>query len=110
MNREEASAEVPSGDKQAEEDLWQQHKAERGVWSEPMLVALERGLKGNKWFSLIDKLAQRIKSARTVRRGERGKPMIRSCLYHHCGRTCSTRLKRLMFSGACGRSIMVSNW
>jgi len=39
-----------------EEDLWQHHKAERGVWSEPMLVALQRGVKGNKWFSLIDKV------------------------------------------------------
>lgn len=56
MNREEPSAPVPARDKQAEEDLWQRHKAERGVWSEPMLAALERGLKGNKWFSLIDKV------------------------------------------------------
>ena len=46
MNREEPSAPVPARDKQAEEDLWQRHKAERGVWSEPMLAALERGLKG----------------------------------------------------------------
>ncbi len=57
MNREEPSAPVPERDKQAEEDLWQRHKAERGVWTEPMLVALERGLKGNKWFSLIDKVS-----------------------------------------------------
>lgn len=56
MNREEPSARVPAGDKQAEEDLWERHKAERGVWTEPMLAALERGLKGNKWFSLIDKV------------------------------------------------------
>jgi RNA-directed DNA polymerase len=56
MNREETSAQVPAGDKQAEEDLWQCHKAERGVWTEPMLMALKRGLKGNKWFSLIDKV------------------------------------------------------
>jgi len=56
MNREEPSVSVPERDKQTEEDLWQRHKAERGVWSEPMLVALERGLKGNKWFSLIDKV------------------------------------------------------
>ncbi len=56
MKREEPSAPVPVRDKQAEEDLWQRHKAERGVWSEPMLAALERGLKGNKWFSLIDKV------------------------------------------------------
>ena len=56
MKREEPSASVPVRDKQAEEDLWQRHKAERGVWSEPMLTALEGGLKGNKWFSLIDKV------------------------------------------------------
>lgn len=56
MNREEPSARVPERDKQVEEDLWQRHGAERGVWSEPMLAALDRGLKGNKWFSLIDKV------------------------------------------------------
>jgi RNA-directed DNA polymerase len=61
-HEEEPSVSVPAGDKQAEEDLWQRHRAERGVWSEPMLAALERGLKGNKWFSLIDK----VWSARTL--------------------------------------------
>jgi RNA-directed DNA polymerase len=45
-------------DKQGEEDLWQRHKAERGVWSQGMLEALERGVKGGKWFSLIDKVYQ----------------------------------------------------
>jgi len=62
MNREESSAGVPARDKQAEEDLWQRHRAERGVWTESMLVALERGVKGNKWFSLIDK----VQSMRTL--------------------------------------------
>lgn len=57
MNGEETSARVPAADKQAEEDLWQRYGAERGVWTESMLIALERGLKGNKWFSLIDKVA-----------------------------------------------------
>lgn len=56
MKREEESASVPERDKQAEEDLWERHGAERGVWSEPMLVALEKGIEGNKWFSLIDKV------------------------------------------------------
>lgn len=42
--------------KQAGEDLWETHKAERGIWTKPMLTALERGVKGNKWFSLIDKV------------------------------------------------------
>jgi len=56
MKREEESAEVPARDKQAEEELWQRYGAERGVWTEPMLAALERGLEGKKWFSLIDKV------------------------------------------------------
>jgi len=38
--------------------LWQRCKAERGVWSQGMLEALERGVKGGKWFSLIDKVYQ----------------------------------------------------
>lgn len=58
MSCEEQSAQVPARDKQVEEDLWQRHKAERGVWSEPMLAALVRGLKGKKWFSLIDKVSK----------------------------------------------------
>lgn len=53
---EEHSARVPATGKQAEEDLWQHHKAERGVWSEKMLMALETGMKGKEWFSLIDKI------------------------------------------------------
>lgn len=56
--REEAPARVPAcADKQAGEELWQRHGAERGVWSEKMLIALERGVKGRKWFSLIDKVS-----------------------------------------------------
>lgn len=58
MTREAPSARVPERDKQAEEDPWQRHKAEREVWTEPMLAALERGIKGNKWFSLIDKVSK----------------------------------------------------
>ena len=53
---EEKPAQVPEADKQVGEDLWQRHKAERGVWSQGMLEALERGVKGGKWFSLIDKV------------------------------------------------------
>jgi RNA-directed DNA polymerase len=53
---EPTSPVVPARDKQGEEDLWQRCKAERGVWSEKMLMALEQGVKGNVWFSLIDKI------------------------------------------------------
>jgi len=51
-------ARVPntSTDKQAGEDLWSIYKAERYVWSEKMLRTLARGVKGGKWFSLIDKV------------------------------------------------------
>jgi RNA-directed DNA polymerase len=56
MKCEEPSTQVSARDKQGEEDLWQRYKAERGVWSESMLAALERGVKGNKWFSLADKV------------------------------------------------------
>ena len=54
MNRDQPSASVPGTDKQAEADLWQRHGAKRGVWTEAMLIALERGKEGSKWFSLID--------------------------------------------------------
>lgn len=56
---EKQPAQVPTArkDKQVGEDPRQRHGAERGVWTESMLMALERGLKGNKWFSLIDKVA-----------------------------------------------------
>jgi hypothetical protein len=54
---EDPSSEVPATGKQDEEALWQRHKAQRGVWSEKMLMALERGVKGGVWFSLIDSRA-----------------------------------------------------
>ena len=58
MNRENKSAPVHSvrGDKQVEDELWQRYGSERGVWTKNMLTALETGVKGNKWFSLIDKV------------------------------------------------------
>lgn len=62
MEREVRSTSVPERDKQVEEDLWQRYGAEREVWTEPMLITLERGIKGNKWFSLIDK----VRSERTL--------------------------------------------
>lgn len=58
-DREATSPKVPrQADKQGEEDLWQRYGAERGIWSEKMLVALEKGVKGNRWFSLVDKIAR----------------------------------------------------
>jgi len=48
---------VPSGATQsgeAQRDMWSW--VERSVWTERMLEALEKGVKGGVWFSLIDKV------------------------------------------------------
>jgi len=57
-DRETKPASVASNwtHKQVGEGLWEDHKAERGIWSEKMLRTLARGVKGGKWFSLIDKV------------------------------------------------------
>jgi RNA-directed DNA polymerase len=49
-------AEVPERAKQAGEigDRWDW--VEPSVWTERMLTALEQGVKGGKWFSLVDKV------------------------------------------------------
>jgi len=47
---------VSEGAKQAGE-IWQRWSwVERTVWTERMLTALEQGVKGGKWFSLMDKV------------------------------------------------------
>ena len=56
MNRETPSELVSARDKPTEADLWQCYQASRGGWTEPMLRTLEKGPKGNKWHSLIDKV------------------------------------------------------
>lgn len=54
--REETPPSVPARDKQGGEASRRVAGAEPGVWTERMLMALERGVKGNQWFSLIDKV------------------------------------------------------
>jgi RNA-directed DNA polymerase len=53
---EKQSATVPQEAKQVEEIHSRWPWVERSVWSERMLEALENGVKGSKWFSLIDKV------------------------------------------------------
>lgn len=50
-SNERTAASVPQVDKQVAEV-----KAERKIWSEKMLEALEKGVKGNKWYTLMDKV------------------------------------------------------
>ena len=58
--REGESAGVPLGARQAEETERQRGErwswVEPEVWTERMLAALEQGVKGGKWFSLMDKV------------------------------------------------------
>jgi RNA-directed DNA polymerase len=58
MNKpgEEKPSSVPVRDKQEGEATCAVAGAEPQVWSERMLTALVRGVKGNQWFSLIDKV------------------------------------------------------
>jgi RNA-directed DNA polymerase len=53
---ENQSAAVPEEAKQADEagDRWSW--VERCVWTERMLTALDKGVKGGKWYALIDKV------------------------------------------------------
>jgi len=44
----------PKQDKEALRARWRW--AEHGVWTDSMLRSLERGIKGGKWFALIDKV------------------------------------------------------
>ena len=56
---EAKSAGVPKGEeeaKQAEDIYGRWPWVERSVWSERMLQTLETGVKGGKWFSLMDKV------------------------------------------------------
>jgi RNA-directed DNA polymerase len=53
---EEKPATVPKKAKQAGEARSRWEWVEPSVWTERMLTALEKGVKGDKWFSLVDKV------------------------------------------------------
>ena len=50
------TAEVSARAKQAESTPTEWDWVDRAIWTERMLAALGNGVKGNKWFSLIDKV------------------------------------------------------
>jgi len=53
---EEKPAGVPAGAKQAGEIRARWAWVEPTIWTERMLAALEQGVKGGKWFSLMNKV------------------------------------------------------
>ena len=64
---EEQPATVPATAKQAGEIRGRWAWVEPTVWTERMLTALEQGVKGGKWFSLIDKVYARTQPAGGLR-------------------------------------------
>jgi RNA-directed DNA polymerase len=53
---EETSTTVSARTKQVEDASTQWEWAEPAIWTEKMLETLQRGVKGGKWYSLIDKV------------------------------------------------------
>ena len=68
------SVPVPEKAKQTESAPSQWAWVDRAIWTERMLAALGNGVKGNKWFSLIDKVyrASTLQAAWTQVKANRG--------------------------------------
>lgn len=60
--------------KQESSSLTSRTWVDRSIWTDRMLAALDNGVKGNKWFSLIDKVYKRqtLEAAWSDVRGNRG--------------------------------------
>lgn len=59
VTKEEPPATVPSGAKQDGEIRGRWPWVEPTVWTERMLTALEQGVEGGSWYSLMDKVSRR---------------------------------------------------
>ncbi len=59
LQREQEPTSVTEGSKQVGEAWNRWNWVERAVWTERMLETLETGVRGGKWFSLIDKVHSR---------------------------------------------------
>ncbi len=66
---EDQSPQVPATDKQGEEALWQRHKAQRGVWSEKMLLAVtEELIRETLEYAAEEKKSKDIKPIREIKK------------------------------------------
>jgi RNA-directed DNA polymerase len=70
---DDKSASVPEEAKQAEEVQRIAAWAELSVWSKRMLIALVTGVKGGRWFSLIDKVHSQLNLESAYERVRRNK-------------------------------------
>jgi RNA-directed DNA polymerase len=96
-SREETPAVVSEKAKQAGEIHAKWHWTEPSVWTDNMLKALEYGVKGGKWFSLIDKVwsLDNLRSAYAEVRRNGGAPGIDNQSVERFGRDLDGQLERL---------------
>ena len=99
---QEQAAQVPSLDKQAAEAQAQQRRlrwqwAQASVWTDRMLTALENGVKGNVWFSLIDKVYAlgNLHCAWASAQRNKGAPGVDQVTLEAYGRDVETNLRWL---------------
>lgn len=93
---EEQRAPVPAAAKQVRELPPQWDWVEPLVWTDKMLAALERGVNGGKWFSLIDKVwyIPNLQSAWKKVAANRGSAGIDKVSIKHYKRHAEQRLNR----------------
>lgn len=93
---EEQRSPVPETAKQEREIPPQWAWVEPVVWTDKMLAALERGVKGGKWFSLIDKVwhLPNLESAWEKVAANRGSAGIDNVSIKHYRRRAEQRLNR----------------
>ncbi len=95
--REDRPAAVPEGAKQAGDIRARWAWVEPAVWTDRMLEALEQGVKGGKWFSLIDKVCRRSNLEAAFRKvaANKGAPGIDHQTIEQFKRDKETQLDRL---------------
>ena len=93
---EEQRTSVPETAKQEREIPSRRDWIEPLVWTDKMLAALERGVKGGKWFSLIDKVwsIPNLESAWKKVAANQGSAGIDNVSIKHYRRHAEQRLKR----------------
>ncbi len=93
---EDQRSSVPETARQEREIPAQWAWVEPLVWTDKMLAALERGVKGGKWFSLIDKVwyLPNLESAWKRVAANRGSAGIDNVSIKHYRRHAAERLKR----------------
>ena len=95
--KEEQPAAVPEGATQAGDIRARWAWVEPSVWTDRMLEALEKGVKGGKWFSLIDKVYRRenLRAAFREVAANKGAPGVDHVTIEQFASEEETQLERL---------------